>query len=120
MVRRTTSILFLSILLTAVGCYYDVEAELYGDAVCSVPDVVLHSDHIAPIIAGKCAIGSCHVSSGTAPGELETSQGLSEMVDNGTFVDRVLDRKDMPKSGPLSACELQIIQKWLDQGGIIN
>lgn len=102
------------------GCYYDVESVLYPDSDCTVPETVDYTTHVAPIIAAKCAIGSCHVSSGTAPGDLATTAALESMINDGSFQDRVIVVKDMPKSGPLPPCEILILQKWIDEGAVIN
>lgn len=119
MVRRTTNIFFATVVLAASGCFYDIEAELYP-AGCIVPETVVYAIDIEPIIAQKCAIGICHVTSGVAPGSFETYEGLLNKVDNGTFEERIFVRQDMPPSGSLSSCEVQILQKWIDQGALNN
>jgi hypothetical protein len=120
MVRRTTNIFFATVVLAASGCFYDIEAELYPGSGCIVPETVVYSIDIEPIIALKCAIGNCHVTSGVAPGSFETYEGLLNKVNNGTFEERIFVRQDMPPSGPLSSCEIQILQKWIDQGALNN
>ena len=120
MVRRIINITLFFTLILSGGCYYDIESELYGEAPCIIPEDINYGESIEPIIAGKCATGSCHVAGGTGPGNLENTSELTEMIDNGTFQDRVIIRKDMPKAGPLSPCEIQTLQKWIDQGASVN
>ncbi|MCH8904863.1 MAG: hypothetical protein IIA45_13230 [Bacteroidetes bacterium] len=68
----------------------------------------------------NCAISGCHVA-GFPAGDFTNYQGIKVAVDNDTFRDRVLVKKDMPPQnspGPkfLSALDLQRIECWLDSG----
>ncbi|MCB0795414.1 MAG: hypothetical protein KDB88_11815 [Flavobacteriales bacterium] len=101
-----------------MGCYYDVEEELYPGA-CNTLDVT-YSGTVAPIMAFSCAVAGCHVPGGTGPGDLGTYPGVKAAADNGTLRAAVIDLKVMPPSGPLSPCQQQQIDQWLQAGAPNN
>jgi hypothetical protein len=101
------------------GCYYDNEEELYpGSVDCDVTNVD-YSTVIKPIADSNCAISGCHVP-GTGLPDLTTYVGLKTIADNGKLNDRVVVRKDMPPSGPLSNCDIDKIEAWISQGAPEN
>lgn len=105
--------------LFLISCYNDKEDLLYGTANCDT-DTVSFSNDIMPIISGSCAVVGCHVQGGSGTGLLENYEQVKAKVDDGSFRRRVVERRDMPPSGPLSDCQLQHIRKWLDSGAPDN
>ena len=102
--------------LLATGCYYDNEEELYG-APCDA-NVFTFSAKIMPIIEANCQTSNCHGAgqAGNNGELLNYDQVMLFVNDNGAFRNRVLVVKDMPDGGSLTACELDLIEKWLDAG----
>lgn len=101
--------------LLATGCYYDNEEELYGPG-CDT-SVFGFSAKIMPILQANCQATACH-GAGQAGnnGELLTYDQIKATVDNGTFRDDLFVTKRMPKDASLTACELDLIEKWLNAG----
>lgn len=118
--RLKTSVL-LSLLtgIIAISCYYDNVEELYPDGAPCDLDTVTYLNEIRPIIDKDCATSGCHVP-GTGRKDLTTYEGVKDIVDDGRLVDRAIVRKDMPPSQPLSGCEMDKIQKWIDDGALEN
>ena len=103
-------------LLFASGCYYDVAEELYpnsGNANCDTsPDV--YNTKIAGIMSKSCAIAGCHVASGgTAP---DLSDSAIVYVNISRIQVRAVNDKTMPPSGPLSNCDINALQNWINGG----
>lgn len=90
------------------------------------PDT-LGTANVLAIVEANCSnpdFGSCH-QAGEARGDYTTFQGLKDKVTFGVFQTRVLINQEMPPSysnGPtaLSKCDLQILQKWVDEGAQNN
>jgi len=117
-VFKSTSMKKLSytagLLLLFSACYFDKEEELYPNDFGAIDTSnVTYSGKIAPIISSSCATSGCHP-------DFASYSNLKVRVDNGNFANRVLVKKDMPPSGPLSANQLAQIQKWLNQGAPNN
>jgi len=111
--------LFFTGSLFIMGCYYDNEEELYpGGAPCDLESITYLND-IKPIIDTNCAISGCHVP-GTSRKDLTTFQGLKDIANDGRLEDRVIVQKDMPPSQPLSKCQMDKIQTWIDAGAPEN
>ena len=113
------STVFILFILTLYSCYNDNEEELYGPVSCDV-SAITYTNDVLPIINTSCATAGCHVSGGTGPGDFTNYNELKVKVDNGTFQTRVLIDKTMPPNSPLSDCELQILQAWVDTGAPNN
>jgi hypothetical protein len=105
------------------GCYYDNEEELYelwyAQNVCDTLNVS-YSQDIKPIIDGQCATSGCHVAGGTGNGIFDNYNGVKAKVDNGSMMDRVVMTRDMPPSVPLSDCNVQKFQAWINAGAPNN
>lgn len=97
------------------GCYYDNEEELYPGSACDTVDIT-YTSHVAAIMTTSCAYTGCHIAGGAAPGIFDNYAGVKEKVDDGSFYQRTLVDKDMPPAGPLSDCNLAILQAWIDGG----
>jgi hypothetical protein len=100
------------------GCYYDVEEELYPPS-CDTT-VTTFSGTINEIIQSRCATPGCHVPGGTGPGDFTTYSGLQPKLQDGSFESQVLVNKAMPPTGTLSTCDLNKIQKWVNNGAQNN
>ncbi len=108
------TLLLLSLVsLMASGCYYDNEEELYGPACDS--SVFSYSAKIDPILQANCRTSACHGPNGEN-GELVTYTQVKAVVDDGSFRQAVIVERRMPDGGSLTACELELIEKWLDAG----
>ena len=101
----------LAVLLT--GCYYDNEEELYGPS-CDA-SVFSYSAKIQPILQANCYASNCHGANGDN-GELINYAQVRAVVDDGSFRQAVVVERRMPDGGSLTACELELIGKWLDAG----
>lgn len=82
-------------------------------------DTITYAKHIAPIMSSSC--NSCH-SAGNPLGDLTNYSGVKLKVDDGSFKQKVLVDKTMPKSpvAPLSQKQLDMIQCWLNKGAPNN
>lgn len=107
----------IGILVTS--CYRDKEELLYGDVMCDTDQVSFSTD-IMPIISSSCAISGCHVQGGSGVGIFENYTQVKDKVDNGSLRQRVVVQMDMPPAPPLSDCQIQHIEAWLDAGAPNN
>ena len=108
-----TGVIFISMLLIS-GCYYDIAEELYpnNNVSCDTsPDI--YNPKIKGLLASSCAISGCHITGGQGP-DLSDSTVVYDKIDRIKV--RAIDLKDMPKSGPLSACDVKTLQRWIDGG----
>ena len=106
-------------LFTQEGCYYDKQALLYPNSGACDTTVVKYSTSVAPIITANCS--SCH--SGNSPSggfRLDSYAALDIYATNGKLwgaVSHAAGFSPMPKNAPqLSACNLNTIKTWLDDG----
>lgn len=113
-----------AILILSQGCYYDNEEELYefqdqvNEANCDDVDMSFAND-IMPIIEGNCSITGCHVTGGNGI-LLEDYNTVKVRVDNGSFLNVVVDAQTMPPSGPLEQCQMDQIESWITAGALNN
>lgn len=102
-------------MLLVAGCYYDIGEDLYpngANAPCDAsPDT--YSLKIKTILTKNCAIAGCHVAGGESP-DLSDSTIVYDKIDRIKV--RAIDIKDMPKSAPLSTCDIKALQNWIDGG----
>ncbi len=61
------------------------------------------------LINNSCTNISCHAS-------YATYNGIKSILTNGSFKERVITKKDMPKGSTFSADDLNKIQCWIDAG----
>lgn len=91
---------------------------------------VTFSGTISTIIELNCSNpnfnpgGSCH-EAGSPIADYTTYAGFKAKVDNGQLRERVLNQRTMPppfSEGPraLSACDMKLIERWLDAGAPNN
>jgi hypothetical protein len=109
-------------MVTLAGCYYDVEEELYLDTGCDTTDVT-YSGTVLPIIEGRCY--KCHDQvNNNGNVTLEGYDNLKRYANNGQLLGAVKHQAGfsaMPKNeSPLLSCEIEKIEKWIDDGGLNN
>jgi hypothetical protein len=123
---------FLFISFLSLGaCTYENEAELFElkQEVNQPPqdsdttEVISFNSRVKPILSASCNSSSCH-GAGTGPGRGDFSayEGVKAKVDNGSFENRVIVRRNMPPSSrtPLSEQEIQDLKSWIDAGAPNN
>lgn len=115
--RHLLPLLALVFLMVTPGCYYDSEEYLYS--ICDTT-AVTYASTIAPLMQGSCAVPGCHVPGGTGPGDFTSYTGVKGKVDNGTFRAVTIVNRSMPPAGPLSTCDQQRLDAWLNAGAPNN
>lgn len=108
---------FILLVVMAQSCYYDNEEELYPFASesCDTLSVITYQNKIEAIIQNNCAISGCHTGVSPTGGLfLDTYAQVKAIADNGNLTDRTIVQQDMPPSSPLSNCEMEAIQKWVN------
>ncbi|MEP7262906.1 MAG: hypothetical protein ABI772_00335 [Bacteroidota bacterium] len=113
-------ILILSSCVLIGGCYYDVADELYpgngGTANCDTT-VTGYAAKISPVMSANCAIPGCHVAGGNPP-DLTNYTNVS--ANSALIMTRAVVQKDMPPAGPMSACDILAVQRWIENGSLNN
>jgi hypothetical protein len=103
-------------LLSIVSCYYDTEAELYGVVPCD-NSTLTYTARISPLMTAKCL--SCHDAASGSAVVLENYTQVKDQFTNGKAlcaVERGNGCLAMPQSAPLSSCDLEACQKWVEAG----
>ena len=119
MVRLTIKLNFILVItLIITSCYYDNEEDLYPLQTCDT-EAITYAETIKPIIDQNCALSGCHVP-GTGRVDYTTFQGLKIVADDGRLRQRAVVERTMPPSGPLSSCEIEQIELWLNEGALNN
>lgn len=72
------------------------------------------------IITTNCATSGCHVPGGRGNGDFTSYSGVKSKVDNGSMMDRVVVKKDMPQGGLLPDYERRVIECWISSGAPQN
>ena len=106
----------LSGLLLVASCYYDSEEELYGLQACD-NTTLTYTARIAPLMTAKCL--SCHDSASGSSVLLENYAEVKNQFTNGKAlcaVERGNGCLAMPQAAPLSTCDLEACQKWVEAG----
>jgi hypothetical protein len=101
---------------------------------CVEADTVSFAKHIQPILSKECAQGGCH--SGNNPEgslNLESGKAYAQLWQrNKEYVDTVIAERSvlynsltspanlMPPTGKLPDCHVELIAKWMRQGGRNN
>jgi len=85
------------------------------DLVCE-PDIN-YDNTMEAIINNSCAIPTCHVVGGNAPGVYTSYAGILVDLESGQVEDEVIVQRDMPRlPGVLSEEEFELFQCWLIAG----
>ena len=121
---KTTIILSITILS---GCYYDNEEKLYAEVstTCDLSNVTFAAN-VKPILQASCY--SCHSNSNAASSgagiKLENHADVQNLAKNGNLMGAVKHSNGysaMPKGGgKLTDCEIDQLQKWIDNGTLNN
>lgn len=112
-----TGIIVVATVLLNQGCYYDNEEELYPYEFCDSLDNATYTNNIEQITKTNCAVSGCHTGTSPAGGLfLDTYQQVKTIGEDGRLSTRALVMQNMPPSGPLSACEMEAIQQWINNG----
>lgn len=78
------------------------------------------SGPVQAILGTSCASSiGCHAS-GSNYGQFTSYAEMKPYIDNGSMMDRVVVKQDMPVAAPLPACDVIILRKWLEAGGPNN
>ena len=120
----TGLIVFLTVMVSVSGCYYDKEDELYQYFQDGCDTVNLsYSADVLPVIQTHCY--QCH-DGNTSFGQvnLEGYNGLKIFADNGRLygaINHLSGFSPMPKNAPkLSDCNIKVINKWINNGAPNN
>ena len=126
----------LALSISYATCTYKNGNQINPLQDCSglMPDTVSFSKNIIPLLTTNCAIPTCH--SGSKPAgslNLDASAAYSQLGKSGSgYIDTlnptysvlysslVSTSTPMPPNESLSTCNLQLIQKWMKQGGKNN
>lgn len=73
-----------------------------------------YNTEVKPIIDANCNTMGCH-SQGSVNGDYTSYEGLESSFD-GSFEDRVFNKKDMPKGSLLNFEDLATLQCWMEKG----
>jgi len=119
---KTTIILFMGMAITATGCYYDTDEELYNCAVDSA--TVKYSKTMKTILTSYGCIG-CH--SAPAPSgsiNLTVYASIKTVADNGRLygaINHAPGYVPMPQGGgKINACDIKKVKAWIDAGAPNN
>lgn len=124
--RILKTIMFLIVVLTT-GCFYESEEKLYpvNPADCELT-IVTFSGTIKPILQTNCF--ACHSNSNYLNSgggiKLENHADIKTMAESGKLMGAVKHESGfipMPKDGgKLTDCEINKLQKWVDNGILNN
>lgn len=107
-------IIAIGIILIALNaCKYNNQEDLYGIE-CNVENLT-YANQMEKVFAQSCATSGCHVS-GTGLTIYDSYGSIKNSVNNGSILDRVIVKKNMPPSGALSDCDYNLINEWIIQG----
>lgn len=120
--------LLLVVLVSLVtGCFYDNEETLYGqvNTTCDLSNVTFAAS-VKPILQASCL--SCHSNSNASSSgggiRLQDYADVQTQAKNGKLMGTVKHAsgyQQMPLGGgKLSDCEINTLQKWIDNGTLNN
>ena len=115
MVRYT--ILFCCLAIILASCTKDKIPVIDQPTVPMCDPEINFDNTIQAIVNNSCAIPTCHVAGGNAPGVYTSYQGLLGQLDNGQVEDEVIVQRDMPRApGVLTEEEFDLFKCWLEAG----
>jgi hypothetical protein len=124
--KRILTILLIIFVATVTGCYYDNEEKLYPKTYDPCNDNIVTFSLTVTSISQSCQ--GCHSnpnakSSGNGI-KLQNYADVQSYVKNGRLMGAVNHSSGyvaMPKGGgKLTACEINQLQKWIDNGILNN
>lgn len=100
-----------------IGCYYDIESELYDAPACD-PSAPTYNSRIKVIMEQHCT--GCHSGSNPLQGiDLSTYANVKSSDNAGIWLCSIkqLDQcSAMPKGGKLSDCDIKACENWVANG----
>jgi cytochrome c5 len=116
----------VAIIAGLTGCYYDKAEILYpaGSSTCDTTAASTFNGSVLPILNNNCK--SCHGAPAVAGAGiiLDSYAGVKAQVDNGKLMgdlNQTAGFNAMPLGGSkLSACDLAIVQRWINAGAQNN
>jgi len=85
---------------------------------CDPQEEVSYSSDIKPLLNARCNTIACHTS-GFAPGDFTTHQGILPKFDNGSLKRRIVEQT-MPAAFKITDAEIQTIVCWVNAGAPNN
>lgn len=127
MMKQTIKISLIVLIALVTGCYYDSEEKLYPQlsTSCDLTNVTFAAT-VTPILQASCF--SCHSNSNAANSgggiKVQNYADVLTIVKNGKLMGAVNHSNGyqaMPKGGgKLTDCEINQLQKWIDNGTLNN
>lgn len=127
MMKQTIKISLIVLIALVTGCYYDSEEKLYPQlsTSCDLTNVTFAAT-VTPILQASCF--SCHSNSKAANSgggiKVQNYADVLTIVKNGKLMGAVNHSSGyqaMPKGGgKLTDCEINQLQKWIDNGTLNN
>ena len=116
--QNSLSLIILLIFGIISSCYYDNEQELYPTPVVCDTTQLVYDGKISAIINSKCATPACH--GGTQIPNLSDFVRVKANINR--IKTRAIDQKTMPLASavPLTDCELQQLELWINNGSPQN
>ncbi len=112
---RYTIFLFCLLGIVLFSCTKDKIPVVEPEPMCD-PEIN-YNNTMQSIINNSCAIPTCHVSGGNAPGVYTSYQGMLGQLDNGQIESEVILQRRMPFApGELTEEELDLFKCWLEAG----
>lgn len=108
--------LALILALSTQRCYYDNAEDLYGlkpDTIDTTPPSF--ATNVKPLFDTRCAIEPCHVSGNPLRKPLTTYDEIKLAIENENLQQRVVN-KSMPQGSTLSAAQISLIDRWINEG----
>lgn len=125
--KQTIKISLIVLIALVTGCYYDSEEKLYPQlsTSCDLTNVTFAAT-VTPILQASCF--SCHSNSNAANSgggiKVQNYADVLTIVKNGKLMGAVNHSSGyqaMPKGGgKLTDCEINQLQKWIDNGTLNN
>ena len=108
-----------ALIMVMAGCYYDHANLVYPQANCVVSNVT-YSSSVVGILTTNCY--SCHSGPASAGGgiQLDNYTSLKIYVTNGQLMNSINHTGGIPAmpltGSQLSACDILVIQTWINNG----
>lgn len=125
--KQIHKIILLLLIVSLTGCYYDSEEKLYPQlsASCDLTNVTF-AETVTPILQASCY--SCHSNSNAANSgggiKIQNYADVLTIAKNGKLMGTVNHSSGyqaMPQGGgKLTDCEINQLQKWIDNGTLNN
>jgi hypothetical protein len=116
--KAYTTALIILIALGINSCYYDNEAELYGNNANCTDTVSSYNGRLKGIIDSKCV--ACHNTPGPESDDFRSFAGVNNFKE--AIVCRVVEKGSscnkpaMPPSNDLTECDIEAFKLWQQNG----